>query len=273
MIEARNITCRRGGRDILSDVSLSIVPGRLTVVLGPNGAGKSTLLACMSGDLEVSSGSIELDGKSISSWRRAELALRRAVLPQKSHLAFPFTVREVVELGLIAAVSRTGAVRQSRRESQPVSREEVVRRALGRVGLFSHAGRFYQQLSGGEQQRVHIARIWCQLEMSRAFGIAPYLFLDEPVSNLDLRHQLETLDIAREFVAEGGGAFAILHDINLASLYADELVVIANGRVAASGKPRETLTTEVIARVFEVPVKLNQVPENGQPFLLPHTAR
>src|SRR5690606_24197952 len=108
-------------------------------------------------------------------------------------------------------------------------------------GLLEYAGRFYQQLSGGEQQRVHIARICCQLDVARHLDATTYLFLDEPVSNLDLRHQLETLDIAREFVAQGGGALAILHDINLASLYADQLVIIADGGVAASGTAAETL--------------------------------
>ncbi|WP_137391727.1 heme ABC transporter ATP-binding protein [Rhodoligotrophos defluvii] len=270
MIEAAHITCRRGAREILSDVSLSVQPGRLTVVLGPNGAGKSTLLACLTADLPVSAGRITLDGRPLAAWRKSELALRRAVLPQKSHLAFPFTVREVVELGLIAAGghSLAGGGRDRHRQQ-----EEAVRVALSRVGLLSYAGRYYQQLSGGEQQRVHIARICCQLEVSRRLGAAPYLFLDEPISNLDLRHQLETLDIVRDFVAQGGGAFAILHDINLASLYADELVILSNGRVAARGTPAETLTTEVIAQVFDVPVTLNQVPSGGKPFLLPHTAR
>jgi len=267
-IEAKQISVHRGSRAILKDVSLTVTPGCLTVVLGPNGAGKSTLLSCLVGDLEISAGSITLDGQPLCAWRKIDLALRRAVLLQKSHLAFPFTVREVVELGLIAA--RTGLSPDVRGRRQ---REQIVRRALSRVGLLDYAGRFYQQLSGGEQQRVHIARICCQLDVARHFNVTPYLFLDEPVSNLDLRHQLETLDIAREFVAQGGGALAILHDINLASLYADKLVIIADGGVAASGTPAETLTTEVISRVFEVPVTLNQVPGEHRPFLLPHTAR
>ncbi|MGF7162083.1 iron complex transport system ATP-binding protein [Rhodoligotrophos appendicifer] len=262
MIEAKAITVRRGESEILSSVSVQVMPGELTIVLGPNGAGKSTLLAALVGDLLPVSGSITFDGRPLHDFRKGELALRRAVLPQKSHLAFPFTVREVVELGLVAIGTGRGR-----------SHAEVVREALARVGLSDYAARYYQQLSGGEQQRVHIARICCQLAAARSLDATPYLFLDEPVSNLDLRHQLETLDIARDFADQGGGAFAILHDVNLASLYADRLVIIDKGRVAASGAPAETLTTEIISRVFNVPVEVNRMPRGERPFLLPHTAR
>jgi len=266
MLEARNITLRRGDRSILRNVDACIAPGSVTVILGPNGAGKSTLLSCLAGDLSVQAGDVTLDSRALSLWRKPELAMRRAVLPQKSHLAFPFTVHEVAELGLLAAGS-------SRDARQRPSRRDVICRSLARVGMADHAARMYHHLSGGEQQRVHIARILCQLDQIIATGATPYLLLDEPVSSLDLRHQLETLDIARDFADSGGGVLAILHDVNLASLYADNVLVMADGRVEASGPPQETLTTEIISRIFDVPVILNRTPRRERPYLLPHTAR
>jgi iron complex transport system ATP-binding protein len=258
MLEVQDLTVRAGKRAILDRVSLKVVPGQLTVVVGPNGAGKSTIMKAVTGELRAAEGRITLDGKSISAYPAYEMARRRAVLPQASSLAFPFTVHEVVRLGTSGALSAA-------------DRAARVAAALVRVDLNGFGGRFFQELSGGEQQRVHLARVLCQVWEPVVDGVPRYLFLDEPTASLDLRHQLLTLDTARAFAAAGGGVVAILHDLNLAALYADKIIVVSQGRIAADGPPRAVITDEMMRSVFGVSVQVGGVPADA-PFILPHTA-
>lgn len=262
MLEARDIAVTLGGRQVLAPVSLALEPGCLTVIVGPNGAGKSTLLKALTGEIAPDCGEVRLDGRPLARWPREMLAGRRAVLPQASYLAFPFTAYEVAALGLMAGRGRLS----------PARRQRLPLEALQRVGLADHAGRFYQHLSGGEQQRVQIARVLCQLDAAGKGDGAQYLFLDEPVSSLDLNHQMATLALARTATRDGLSALAILHDLNLASLYADRLIVMADGAVVTDGPPGEVLTTEIVRTVFRVELTLNHVPEGARPFALPHSA-
>ena len=144
-------------------------------------------------------------------------------------------------------------------------------RALARVDLAGFGGRFYQELSGGEQQRVQLARVLCQVWMPVLEGRPRYLFLDEPVSSLDIKHQLVIMDIARDFARRGGGVVAILHDLNLTAMYADRVLVMKNGRVAASGSPRQVLENQLIAKVFDCDLKVGVLPAGGIPFVLPQS--
>ncbi|TCT10627.1 iron complex transport system ATP-binding protein [Tepidamorphus gemmatus] len=260
MIEASGICVRLGGRDILSDVAIALRPGELSVIVGPNGAGKTTLMRVLVGDLVPSAGSVRFAGRPIGDWREADLAARRAVLPQASQLAFPFTVHEVVQLG-----GRVAAGDQGRAADR-------IAESLDLVGLAGYGPRFYQQLSGGEQQRVHLARVLCQIRQPVADGEPRWLFLDEPTSNLDIRHQFQVLSIARDHAAAGGGALAILHDLNMASLFADRIVVVSDGRIVADGPPAEVLTDALLHRVFGVRLRVNVAPLGGAPFVLPHSA-
>ncbi len=259
MLEVQNLTVRAGKRAILDRVSLKVRPGELTVVVGPNGAGKSTIMKAVTGELRPAEGTITLEGRSIGAYPAYEMASRRAVLPQASSLAFPFTVHEVVRLGTSGAMPAA-------------DRAARVAAALTRVDLNGFGGRFFQELSGGEQQRVHLARVLCQVWEPVVDGVPRYLFLDEPTASLDLRHQLLTLDTARAFAAAGGGVVAILHDLNLAALYADKIIVVSAGRIAADGAPREVLTDAMMREVFGVSVHVGGVPADA-PFILPHTAR
>ncbi|ODT15233.1 MAG: heme ABC transporter ATP-binding protein [Kaistia sp. SCN 65-12] len=259
MLEVQDLTVRAGKRAILDRVSLKVRPGELTVVVGPNGAGKSTIMKAVTGELRLAEGAITLDGRAISAYPAYEMARRRAVLPQASSLAFPFTVHEVVRLGTSGALSAA-------------DRAARVAAALIRVDLNGFGGRFFQELSGGEQQRVHLARVLCQVWEPVIDGVPRYLFLDEPTASLDLRHQLLTLDTARAFAAAGGGVVAILHDLNLAALYADKIIVVSQGRIAADGAPRDVLTDAMMREVFGVSVHVGGVPTDA-PFILPHTAR
>jgi heme transport system ATP-binding protein len=241
MLEADAISVRLAGREVLRDVSLTLVPGEFTVIVGPNGAGKTTLLRALVGDLPPSDGGVRFDGTRLDDWHGRDLARRRAVLSQSQHLAFPFTVHEVIALGLRAG--NTGAKNAG---------AGLIAGVLARVDLVGYEARFYQQLSGGEQQRVQLARVLCQLGPPVEDGAANWLFLDEPTASLDIRHQFQILDLARQHVTAGGGGLAILHDLNLAADYADRLIVVSGGRLAADGPPADVLTGALIEDVFGV---------------------
>lgn len=240
MLDVNQISVRLAGRDVLSGASFRLEPGRFAIVVGPNGAGKTTLMRALTGDLEPHSGDVRFEGRPLRDWRGRDLARRRAVLSQASHLAFPFSVHEVVALGLRAG----GTVKRDL--------PGTVVNALARVGLDGYEGRFYQQLSGGEQQRVHLARVLCQIGRPVDNGAANWLFLDEPTSSLDIRHQFQILDLARDHVRAGGGGLAILHDLNMAGQYADRLIVVGAGRIVADGPPAQVLTDRFVEDVFGV---------------------
>jgi iron complex transport system ATP-binding protein len=260
MFEVDNISIRFGSREILRSVSARLAPGRVTVIAGPNGAGKSTVLKVMTGELKPDSGHVRFENSALSAVPARTIAQRRAVLPQSSALAFPFTVFEVVRLGL-----------QNRAGLKTHERRTIPMAALEQVDLSGFGARHYQELSGGEQQRVHLARILCQIGAPMIDGRAQYLFLDEPTSSLDIRHQIETLNLARRFARDGGGVLAILHDLNLAAAYADHLIVMHRGEVAAAGTPADVISDELLERVFGLPLRVGRAPAAGMPFILPQS--
>ncbi|MFG1478091.1 heme ABC transporter ATP-binding protein [Xanthobacter sp. V4C-4] len=239
-----------GGRVLLQGVSLTVRPGTVTVLVGPNGAGKSTLLKAMSGEQRLAGGRVRLDGVDIAALAPLELARRRAVLPQAAEVAFAFSVAEVVTVGLLGGAD--GAARTAR--------------LLRQVDLPGFADRRYDSLSGGERQRVQLARVLAQLECGVA-GRAGYLFLDEPTASLDLAHQLTVLRLARAHADAGGGVLAVLHDLNLAAMVADRLVVLAHGGLIAEGGVAEVITDDVLQRAFGVRVRVGVAPPG--PFVLP----
>lgn len=258
MLEADQVDFMIGRKALVAGASLALAPGELVAVVGPNGAGKSTLLRLIAGEIRPSRGAVRLDGKPLAAWNRRALAQRRAVLPQSSSLSFPFTVGEVVLLGRAphTAGVETGLDRA------------IARHALDATGVGDLAERIYTSLSGGERQRVHLARVLAQLMTAPGRYAPGFLLLDEPVTSLDPRHQHAALALARGFVAAGGGALAILHDVNLAARFADRVIVLAGGRVVAAGTPAEALAPEVLAPVFEMPFRLIDDPQGGPPILL-----
>lgn len=261
MIEARDVAVAIGRKRIIADVDFEMRPGEIAAIVGPNGSGKTTFLRALSGDLPHH-GSITINGRGLATLKPWEVAAMRAVLPQATALSFPFTVREIVKLGLLNG--RSGAL--------PGEDGRLPDRALARVDLDGFGGRFYQELSGGEQQRVQLARVLCQVWAPVLEGNPRYLFLDEPVSSLDIKHQLIIMDIARDFVRRGGGVVAVLHDLNLTAMYADRVHVMHRGRLAAAGSPREVLSDELISRVFECRLRVDAVPSGNTPFVLPQSA-
>ncbi|MEO9337896.1 heme ABC transporter ATP-binding protein [Mesorhizobium sp. SB112] len=261
MIEALDISVSIGKKRIVSEVDFAVRPGKFAAIVGPNGSGKTTFLRALSGDLPYE-GYISLNGQDMASMKPWQSATCRAVLPQSTALSFPFTVREIVKLGLMHG--RSGVL--------PGQEAGLPDLALQRVDLEGFAGRFYQELSGGEQQRVQLARVLCQVWSPVLEGQPRYLFLDEPVSSLDIKHQLIIMEIARDFARSGGGVVAILHDLNLTAMFADEIFVMHKGRLAASGTPQDVLTDALIENVFECRLRVGQMPTDNMPFVLPQTA-
>ncbi len=228
MLEARNITVKRGAKRLLDNVSLSIVPGRLTAVIGPNGAGKSTLLRVVAGELASTEGHVLLDGANIRDMPVARLATRRSVVSQSTTLSFPFTVHEVVMLG--ATVPAFGV--------RDPAAAVAAREALHAVGLAEFETRMLNELSGGERQRVHIARALCQLATApRAESETAALLLDEPTASLDLKHQGDVLTVIKAQSLSGRAVMLVIHDLNLAAAFADEIVLMADGRIVEEASP------------------------------------
>jgi iron complex transport system ATP-binding protein len=261
MLIAKNITVRLGKKPVLHGVDLSAKSGELTAIVGPNGSGKTTLLRAMTGDVAYG-GSVSLGGVPVEGMAPWELATRRAVLPQIATLAFPFTVIEVVRLGLTAG----------RTSTQVTQIEHLPYEALAAVGLSGFEARFYQELSGGEQQRVQLARVMLQVWEPVLAGQARWLFLDEPVSSLDIGHQLEVMTLARNFARTGGGVIAVMHDLNLTAMFADSMALIHGGEVMCQGTPADVMTDARLSRAYGCALQVSQVPRTTAPFLLPQAA-
>lgn len=250
VLTASGLTVLRHGRTLLEGVSLELHPGRVTALVGPNGAGKSTLLRILSGELTPDSGHVDFLDRSLSAWPGSALARHRAVVPQASDLAFPFRVGEVVRLGRIPHPGGG----DSRAD------HAIAASALSEVDLTPFADRFYPSLSGGEKQRVHFARALAQLRPDPAASppAARALFLDEPTASLDLSHQHSVLALARALARrEHVSVFVVLHDLNLALAYADDLLALARGHIVAAGPVTTTLTPALVQDVFGIRATLH----------------
>lgn len=261
MIAATNVSVHIDRTPIVQDVSLTALAGQVMAIIGPNGSGKSTLLKALCNDLPYQ-GSIAFNGRALHQLRPHETATIRAVLPQASTLTFPFTVLEVVRLGTTAGVSGLSGR----------ALELLPGEALERVDLAGFGGRMYQSLSGGEQQRVQLARVLCQVWQPVLDGMPRFLLLDEPVSSLDIKHQVLIMDLAREFAQRGGGVIAILHDLNLAALYADRVLAMKGGRAVACGAPQDVLDAALVSTVFDCRLDAIARPAGGWLFAAPAPA-
>jgi iron complex transport system ATP-binding protein len=254
VLEASGISLSIGHATLLDHVDLTINGGEMVAIVGPNGAGKSTLLRLLSADLRASRGIITLKGRGIHAWSPAELALQRAMLSQHVTVSFPFTVEEIVRMG--------------RGNRSVATTQALVDAAIGEVGLDDFRHRELPTLSGGEQQRAHFARVLVQLACGEATHGPGILLLDEPTSSLDLRHQIALVEMSRRRARNGTAVVAVLHDLNLAVRFADRIIVMRNGAIAAEGTPTETITSDVIRRVFDIDVAVART-DDGAPYLLP----
>lgn len=246
----QNLSLQRGHRRLLDHLSLSLNQGELMILLGPNGCGKSTLLKAISGEL-AATGEIQLFGRPRDAWPARELARRLAVLPQHSDLRFNFQAQEVVQLGRLPWPER--------HDEHP----RQVERRMQEMDVWSLRRAPYLQLSGGEKQRVHLARVLCQLD-DRQPGL---LLLDEPTSALDPGHQHQVLQALRQVSAQGHTILMVLHDLNLASRYADRLVLMQQGRLLATGTARDTLTAPAMQALYGAGPELWHHPDSGRPVI------
>jgi iron complex transport system ATP-binding protein len=256
MLEAHQLSLSIAGFQLLQDIDLQIKSGEVTAIIGPNGAGKTSLLRLLCGEIKPSSGDVTFNGLSFGQWQRKQLAKILGVLPQGSALNFPFTAREVVMMGRIP--HSTGLTKDT----------VIVDAVLDLVGGSYLDKRPYTQMSGGEKQRVQLARVLAQIWEPNASGDDRVLILDEPTSAFDLAHQQLTLDIVKKFVQQGVAVLLVVHDLNLAASCADQLVMLNCGRLVAKGSPQAVLSTELIEQVFNVSVSVGTHPKTGAPLVI-----
>ncbi len=235
MLEANALSYRIGTKLLLDDFNLTVHPGDFVALIGPNGAGKSTALRLLGGELLPDSGTVTLEGEGLSELSPTQLARKRACFQQNPSVDYPFTVREIADLG--RQPHRLGLF------ESPHDRR-VVDQSLAAAGITHLEGRLQTTLSGGEATRAHLARVLAQEPR--------LLLLDEPTNHLDIHYQQEILQVCQQRRQEGCAIIAVLHDLNLASRFADQLVLLHEGRTAAQGTPEEVLTAACIHDVYGI---------------------
>jgi len=241
--------------NILKEVSFTAKSGEVMGIVGPNGSGKTTLLKCIRKALVPRKGKIMIDGEDIMGWERSEIAKYFAVVPQNTNISFPFTVLEIVMMGRIPHLKRM--------QSESEKDIEVVKRAMRMTAIDRLYYRYVNNLSGGEVQRVVIARALAQEPK--------ILLLDEPTSNLDINHQFETMKLIRDLARKEGMIVVIIsHDLNLSMRYCDNLILLKEGKVFSSGSPESVLTKENIRNVYgvEAMIEYNAIIDSNQITLI-----
>jgi iron complex transport system ATP-binding protein len=242
ILMAEGIEARYLGAPVsaLAGVSVAVAEGELVAVVGPNGSGKTTLLRALLGTVPLAAGRVEILGRPLGDWEAAELARVIGVVTQREETLFPLTVTETVALGRYAHRAPLAAEREVDRLA--------IQQAMQRTDLTGLAGRRTDLLSGGEWQRVRIARALAQEPR--------LLVLDEPTISLDVRHEMEVFELVRALAGQGIATLLVTHHLNLAARFADRLLLFTGGRLAADGPPGHVLTADHIARVFDWPVAI-----------------
>lgn len=253
VFETRGITFRypHGVHDAVAQVDLAVRTAEMVALLGPNGSGKSTLLRLLLGALRPQRGTVRLFDRAIDAWRREDVARAVGVVTQAEELAFPLSVRELVAMG------RYPHLGAWRREGD--ADRAAIARAIDRCGLTALVHRSVLELSGGERQRTRVARALAQEPRT--------LLLDEPTASLDIAHEMALFELLAELRADGVTIIIVTHNLNVAARYADRLVLLDQGVVAAAGAPRQVLTRATIERVYRWPVAIRD--EDGQPQVVP----
>ena len=253
VLEARRLVFRypHAERDAVSEVDLSVAEGEMLALLGPNGSGKSTLLRLLLGALHPVSGEVLLGGRPLRTWRRDDIARSVGVVTQAEDAAFPVSVRELVSMGRyphLGAWRREGSADRA-----------AIANALERCELTELAGRSVLELSGGERQRARVARALAQEPRT--------LLLDEPTASLDIAHEMSLFELLAQLQHEGVTVLVVTHNLNIAARYADRLVLLDRGRIAAAGTPARVLVRETIEAVYRWPVAIRT--EDGAPQVVP----
>jgi len=243
------------GRTVIHDITASLSPGRVCALIGPNATGKTTLLRLIMGQFEPWKGQVLLEGKPVAELSPARRAAVISYVPQRGYVNFAFTVEQVVAMGRFAL----------RRD------DAAVESALDRTDLLAHRTRIYNELSAGQQQRVLLARAIAQAADHVRPAASPgrgVMLLDEPVSMMDLRHVHQTMTILRELADAGLAVMVVLHDLNLASRYADEVWLLHEGRVAAAGPWEQVLQPQVLEPIYRVKLESRIFPGSDRPVFV-----
>ncbi|WP_353722933.1 heme ABC transporter ATP-binding protein [Dyadobacter sp. 676] len=256
MIEVRDAGFEIRGRKLLENVSFCAKPGEFWAIIGANGAGKSTLIKILSAELGTTSGTVQLHGRDLRRYKLKDLARRRAVLSQQNNITLSFTSHEIVLMG-----------RYPFYDDAPAQRDlAIVDQCLKKVGIGHLRNRHYPALSGGEQQRVQLARVLAQVwEIENGL-----LLLDEPTTGMDLLHQYETFELAKELTRKNFAVIAVIHDLNQALQYADRVLMLKGGRIRAIGPPDSVLTAQAIHEAFGLPVQIIRFEAMPYPVIVPH---
>jgi len=257
MLKIESLTVAYGQKTAVEGVSLEVFPGEIFALIGPNGAGKSTLIRAISGVIPSASGRVLVNGDDLAGFSAIRRARTLAVVPQARQLGGAFTVEQAVMMGRTPYLGWLGREGETDREA--------VRLALEQTFLEAFADRQIANLSGGEQQRVLLARALAQA--------TPVLLLDEPTSHLDLQHQTNLLSLVKELArAQKLAVLMALHDLNLVSFYADKVALIVHGRIQIMGQPGQVIRAEHISAAYQTPVDIVYHPVTGAPLIFPHGA-
>ncbi|WP_394183053.1 heme ABC transporter ATP-binding protein [Marinomonas posidonica] len=241
-IEIQALSISVNKKTLLDDIDLTIKPNELSLLIGPNGAGKSTLLKACSGDMPPSKGDVYINQKSLSCFSPIELAKTRAVMTQSYQMGFSFTVIEVVSMGCFNYEEGISQVKKL----------EILQDVMHFMEIEHLAERNFVTLSGGEQQRTQLARVLAQLWLPYEQEEARYLFLDEPTSSLDVFHQYHVLSLAKTLTKRNIGVLAVIHDLSLAASFADQLVLLNNGKIITKGRPENVLQRSHLENVYGI---------------------
>jgi iron complex transport system ATP-binding protein len=250
-VEVEGVSVRLGDVDALDDVSCSIETGTFVGLVGPNGAGKTTLLRTVAATLAPDAGTVRIGGEDVHALSSKAASRLVATVPQDTSVSFDFDVRDVVAMGRNPHLSRFGGPDAGDRDA--------VERALERTETAGFADRSINEVSGGERQRVLLARALAQ--------DAPVLLLDEPIASLDVHHQVRTLELVADLVAEGRTVVAAIHDLNLAAHYCDELLLLSEGGVVADGRPADVLTADHLEDTFGTRAVVSSHPVTGSVYV------
>ena len=257
MLKIDSLTVAYGQKRVLQNITIEALPGEIIALIGPNGAGKTTLVRAVSGTTPTESGQIYVNGKDLSRFSTVERARVLAVVPQTRQLGGAYSVEQAVMMGRTAYMSWLG------RESQ--EDRDAVRLALEQAQLQDFADRSIAQLSGGEQQRVLLARALAQS--------TPVLLLDEPTNHLDLQHQTNLLSLIKRLSIEKELAVLMaVHDLNLVSFFADKVALLVGGELITFGTPQEVICAENISEAYQTPVEIIPHPVTGAPIIFPQGA-